>query len=115
MRNEQKLFSPPIINQDVTMYLFQISNDLHFHGPISGQKHVTIFEGSYQYVNLIDSTASVFVVVDSSRTSKTGAMARSIAQCWPILVVCIFMTLLTGILIWMAVSTYHIDRFDYTI
>ena len=77
---------------------------MHFHGPVSGQKHVTVFEGSYQYVNLIDTTASVFIVVDESQTSKTGAMLKSIARCWPILVVCIFMTLLAGILIWMSVS-----------
>ena len=85
-------------------FIFKVSDDTHFHGPISGQKHVTIFEGKYQYVNLIDSTASVFIVVDKSKTSKTGAMIRSIGRCWPILVVCICMTALAGILIWMAVS-----------
>jgi len=79
-----------------------ISDDTHFHGPISGRKQVTIFEGKYQYVNLIDSTASVFVVVDKSKVSKTAAMISSIGSCWPILVVCICMTILAGILVWMA-------------
>ena len=82
----------------------KVSDDTHFHGPISGRKQVTIFEGKYQYVNLIDSTASVFVVVDRSKVSKTAAMIRSIGSCWPILVVCICMTILAGILVWMAVS-----------
>ena len=64
---------------------------------------MTVFEGEYQYVNLIDGTVSAFVVVDPAKMSKSSKITASIFQCWPILVVTILMTVLAGILIWMAV------------
>lgn len=94
------------------LFFLKVNDEVDFHGPISGQQHVTIFGGKYQYVNLIENAASVFIVVDPSKTSKTNAMATSIARCWPILIVCICMTLLTGILIWMAVSWFAMIRCD---
>eukprot|EP00795_Rhopilema_esculentum_P007448 gene7449-13212_t len=80
----------------------RISDNANFHGPVSGKKYVTVFEGEYQYVNLIDGTVSAFVVVDPAKMSKSSKITASILQCWPILVVTFLMTVLAGILIWMA-------------
>ena len=55
---------------------------------------------------MIDGTASVFIAVDNTKVSKTTAIMTSIFQCWPIFVVTFLMTVLAGILIWMAVNIH---------
>ncbi len=82
----------------------QLSDDVHFNVPAGGNKEQTLYQGQYQYINVIDSTGSVFVVVDQSKASKTSAMVQSLSRVWPLLVVSILMMMVAGILLWMVVS-----------
>eukprot|EP00794_Sanderia_malayensis_P004564 gene4564-5161_t len=83
-----------------------LSGDAQFNMAVGGNAEQTLYQGQYQYVNIIDSAGSVFVVVDQSKASKTSAIIKSLFGVWPLLVTCLLMMIIAGILLWM------LDQFD---
>ena len=82
----------------------KISDDVHFHLTITGRKEITVFQKQYQFVQIVESPGSAFIVVDQTKLSQTSAMFASILGTWPVFLMAMLMANVAGMFIWVFVS-----------
>ena len=83
-----------------------VNDDVHLYFPISGLKEVTVFQSIHQFVQIVESPGSAFIVVDESKKPKTTQMINQLFATWPLIVMIILLMILAGVLIWLTVSSF---------
>ena len=92
-----------------------VNDDVHFYFPISGLKATTVFQSVYQFVQIVESPGSAFIVVDQSKKPKTKQMINSLFAVWPLMIMILLLMTLAGILIWLTVSNFSFKNKIYKI
>ena len=82
----------------------KISDDVHIHLTVTGRKELTVFQGQYQFVQILESPGSAFIVVDQTKLSKTRVIFKSLLNTWPVVLISLLMACVAGMFIWVFVS-----------
>ena len=86
-----------------------VDTDVHLYFPVSGLKEVTVFQSIHQFIQIVESPGSAFIVVDQSKKPKTTQMINQLLATWPLTVMIVLLMVLTGVVIWVAVSIVNFE------
>lgn len=72
--------------------------------PIYGNKYITRYEGSYAYINLVESPGLAFIAVKKTPGKAARNMISAVFDCIPLVVLSGCMAFSSGFIIWVLVS-----------
>ena len=81
-----------------------MSDDVHIHLPVTGDKIFTVLEGKFQYIQVYDYMSSVYITLDKAKAAKSRVMMQLLFKAYPILLIIALSNVATGIAIWLIVS-----------
>ena len=79
-----------------------MGSNAHFHFPIYGTEESSQFSDNYRFIQVVKSPGSAFVVRDMSVSPVV--IITTVLSCWPVVLLVLEMVVISGIVIWMAVS-----------
>ena len=69
---------------------------------------MTVLEGKYQYVQVIDDTGSVFIGIDQNNAAKSEKIMQILYTSYPVVLIIALFMVTTGMILWFAVSLHKI-------
>lgn len=81
-----------------------MGDNIDIHVAMFGRAEIETFQSDYRYVSMINSPGIAWVVRDPlAELDKTAAIMKSLATCWPAIIIIIVFSMVAGIIIFIAV------------
>ena len=81
-----------------------------FRFPVRSAVGRTIYQGAYSYVPLITVPGVALLSRKKTPSAYARDVERSVYSCWPVLAMSFVLAILTGIVLWFAVSDFKLAR-----
>jgi len=73
--------------------------------PVPGNMYMTKYMGLYSYFYLVESPGIAFITVSDPPISMSYLVMQSIVDCFPMLFIAVCLAYISGIVMWLIVST----------
>ena len=96
------IFTPCLVDEKNLKSL--VADNVDIHVAMFGRAEIETFQSDYRYVSMISSPGIAWVVRDpQAELDKAAAIMKSLATCWPAIIIIIVFSMVAGIVIFVAV------------